>query len=139
MAELLQITRGGEYAIAALKWLASQPEGEVVNAETIADSAGIPVQFASNIFTRLAKVGLLRAHRGAKRGYSLSRSPKKISILDVIEGYEGPLEKPWCLLNREQTCSGDAPCALHTIWQDLREHVQKKLAKITIASLAEGD
>ena len=88
MAELLQITRGGEYAIAALKWLALKPDGEVVNAEAIADGAGIPVQFASNIFTRLSKEGLLRAHRGAKRGYSLARSAKKISLLDVIEAYE---------------------------------------------------
>ncbi|MCH7944947.1 MAG: hypothetical protein IIC73_02885, partial [Armatimonadetes bacterium] len=43
MAELLQITRGGEYAIAALKWLASEPDGEVANAEAIADGIGNPL------------------------------------------------------------------------------------------------
>lgn len=59
MAELLQITRGGEYAIAALKWLASEPEGSIVIAEVIADRAVIPAQFASNILTRL-EIG--RAH-----------------------------------------------------------------------------
>ncbi|MCH7945116.1 MAG: Rrf2 family transcriptional regulator, partial [Armatimonadetes bacterium] len=99
----------------------------------------IPVQFASNIFTRLSKEGLLRAHRGAKRGYTLARPAKKISLLDVIEAYEGPIEKPWCLLNRERACSDESPCALHSTWQDLREHVQKRLAKISLASLAGGD
>ena len=139
MADLLQITRGGEYAIAALKWLAAEPPGKIVNAEAIADGAGIPVPFASNILIRLAKEGLLRAHRGAKRGYSLARPARKISLLDVIEAYEGRIEKPWCLLNRDRACSNADPCALHSTWQDLREHVQKKLARITIAGLSGGD
>lgn len=131
MANLLQITRGCEYAISAMQWIAER-EGRVVQADEIARSANIPPQFAGNILTRLAKAALLRVRRGAERGYTIARPANEISLLEIVESYDGPFEKPWCFMDRERMCNSNSPCALHDMWLALRDHTRQALSTITL-------
>lgn len=134
MANLLQITRGCEYAISAMQWIAER-EGRVVQADEIARSANIPPQFAGNILTRLAKAALLKVRRGAERGYTIARPANEISLLEIVESYDGPFEKPWCFMNRERMCNSDSPCALHDMWQALRDDTRRLLSGISLADI----
>lgn len=136
MAELLQITRGCEYAVKAMAWIARQPEGTIVQADQIASGAGLPGAFAGNILTRLAKHGLLTAHRGASRGYRLVRPAHQVTLLEIIEAYDGAFEKPFCFMNRDRACNPNDPCALHAIWQEVRASTKNVLQGMTLENLA---
>ncbi|MBI5706326.1 MAG: Rrf2 family transcriptional regulator [Armatimonadetes bacterium] len=119
-----------------MMWIAGQPPGRPIQAEEIATGASIPCKFARNIFSQLVNSGLLRPHRGAVRGYSLARSASEITLLEIIEAYEGPFVKPWCFLNHDRVCNAESPCQLHHLWSGMRDSVCHILASRTLEGLA---
>jgi Rrf2 family protein len=52
----------------------------------------MPERFLLQILRVLVTHGILKSTRGVDGGYSLSRSPEAISLLEVIEAIDGPLE-----------------------------------------------
>ena len=52
----------------------------------------MPERFLLQILRVLVTHGILKSTRGVEGGYSLSRSPEAISLLEVIEAIDGPLE-----------------------------------------------
>lgn len=52
----------------------------------------MPERFLLQILRNLVTHGILRSTRGVDGGYSLVKSPDEISLLDVIEAIEGPLD-----------------------------------------------
>lgn len=51
----------------------------------------MPERFLLQILRNLVTHGILRSTRGVDGGYALTRPPEKISLLDVIEAIEGPM------------------------------------------------
>jgi Rrf2 family protein len=51
----------------------------------------MPERFLLQILRVLVTHGILKSTRGVEGGYSLSRSPEAISLLEVIEAIDGPL------------------------------------------------
>lgn len=52
----------------------------------------MPERFLLQILRHLVNHGILRSARGVAGGYALNRPPGQISLLDVIEAIEGPME-----------------------------------------------
>jgi Rrf2 family protein len=51
----------------------------------------MPERFQLQILRSLVTHGILRSTRGVDGGYSLVRPPQEVSLLEVIEAIEGPL------------------------------------------------
>lgn len=51
----------------------------------------MPERFLLQILRNLVTHGILRSTRGVDGGYALTRPPENISLLDVIEAIEGPM------------------------------------------------
>lgn len=81
-----------EYALRAVVWLGSRPDGSVTSQE-IADAAQIPPRYASKVLQALGRAGLVRSQRGLHGGFWLARQPEDLSILDVISTVE-PIRRP---------------------------------------------
>ena len=134
MARLLPLSKGCQYAIRTAAYLSLEPMGTVFPRQEISRRTKIPYAFVSKILQSLTKAGLLRSHRGARRGYSLARPAQKIGLLDVIAAYDGPLGHEGCLLDDYKLCPGERVCAIH----HRRMAIQKKLTEdLTSASIAE--
>ena len=78
-----------DYALLALQYLASPGESGDVSARVIAARFEIPLELLSKILQRLARCGLIIAHKGVRGGYRLARSPDDISIADVAQAVDG--------------------------------------------------
>jgi Rrf2 family protein len=52
----------------------------------------MPERFLLQILRNLVTHGILRSTRGVDGGYALTRRPEDISLLDVIEAIEGPMD-----------------------------------------------
>ncbi len=52
----------------------------------------MPERFLLQILRSLVIHGILRSTRGVDGGYALTRPPEEISLLDVIEAIEGPMD-----------------------------------------------
>jgi Rrf2 family protein len=87
----MRISRRGEYGLAAIIYLASQPSGKVSLSEEIAGRCGIPRTFLAQILARLKSKGILGSVRGKSGGYYLMAEPDRLSLADVLEALEGPI------------------------------------------------
>lgn len=79
------------YGIQAVFELALHPAIEELRSGEIAEAQKIPLKFLEQILSSLKKSGIVKSTRGRSGGYSLSRSARDISLLEVIEALEGPL------------------------------------------------
>jgi Rrf2 family protein len=80
------------YGILAVGYIARNQEKGLVMSHTIAKQYNIPLEYLFKIMQELVRANILRSKRGPRGGFSLARSPKKITMLEVLEAVEGPLE-----------------------------------------------
>jgi Rrf2 family protein len=78
----------------------------------------MPERFLLQILRVLVTHGILKSTRGVEGGYSLSRSPEAISLLEVIEAIDGPLET-----------AGESPAPDETV--DVQQMLQTALRQVT--------
>jgi len=88
---LLSITTKSPYALKALVELYRQGDAGPVPIAEVARRGDVPVQFLEQLFAGLRRAGILRSQRGVKGGYSFARSPREVTVLDVVELLDGPL------------------------------------------------
>lgn len=109
-----------KYALRALAELARQPAGEVVRGQALAESTAIPAQTLSKIMLRLRHAGYVAATRGAGGGYRLLKPANRITLVEVMELFEGLEARPQCFLGVNETCDHSHPCSAHSSWASLR-------------------
>lgn len=123
------ITKKTEYAIRALWELAHHP-GELATANQIAHRQAIPPKYLPQIISELSRAGLLLSVRGYGGGVKLSRPPREISLLHIIEAMQGKLTMFECqvgnyecinLPNCELQCTyGKAQSALERVFRETK-------------------
>ena len=126
-----------DYAVRALCTLADA-EGQAVTAESLATAQGLPAKFLESILNDMRRAGLLLSQRGAEGGYRLSRSPKEISVADVIRPLDGPLAEVRGLRPEAANYEGSAE-HLRDVWVAVRASLRQVLDQVTIADIVSGD
>jgi Rrf2 family protein len=134
----MKLTRGGEYGIRGVLYLAKQEGGRVSMLSAIAKDQDVPPRFLAKIFQALAKAGLVKSHRGAKGGFSLARPAVEITVRDVIEAIEGPINLNVCLVAPGE-CTRDNVCPVHSIWESAQEKMLGILGQANFDDLAKAE
>jgi len=116
----MKLTRGGEYGIRGVLYLARQEEGKVSMLSAIAKAQDVPPRFL------------------AKGGFSLAKPSAEITIKDVIEAVEGPIHLNVCLIG-DGECERGKLCAMHPIWEDAQEKMVNVLARSNFADLVKAE
>ncbi|MGM0461310.1 MAG: RrF2 family transcriptional regulator [Fibrobacterota bacterium] len=122
----------------------------LVQLAAVADSAGsikgkvmaqeqeISEPYLEQIMIPLKGAGFVSTIRGCNGGYVLNANPEKVTVLDVIELFDGPVQFADC-----HEKSNGAPCKRYTtcptthVWDHLSEILRKEAAKITVKELAD--
>lgn len=81
-----------QYGLQAMLELALNHGGGPVQIKAIARDQKVPIRFLEQLLLVLKKAGLIASLRGKNGGYSLAKRPSELSVLSVIEAFEGPLE-----------------------------------------------
>jgi Rrf2 family protein len=131
----LNLTSAGDYAMRAMIYIACLPEGSVVLRSQISESEGIPSSFMAKILRRLVQARLLDSSRGVNGGFSLARSPSEISMLDIVEAIEGPLNLTLCSSEAEG-CSRSRDCPASLVWPLVQDSLRSTLGGVSLESLA---
>lgn len=85
------LSKTAEYALRAVAFLAFQP-GEPAAAETLAQQTQIPRRYLHRVLQDLVSSGLLTSRPGRGGGYEFARTPKTVTILDVVNAV-APMER----------------------------------------------
>ena len=120
---MFRLSRGAEYSIRGILYLSIKyAEEKVLVIEEISQASQVPVPYMAKLFQTLARKGFVKSFKGQKGGFILSKSPKEISMLDVIEAMEGPVYLNVCLIN-EGYCSRDLTCSVHDVWTEAQRRL----------------
>jgi Rrf2 family protein len=135
----LQLSRRGDYTLRAAISLGRNFGGGYRKLREIADEMAIPFRYTHEIVSLLVKAGFAEALAGKQGGYRLVRSPKTITVLDLIEAGEGPLRTTRCAL-RDGPCHWqDTVCAVHATLEESTRALTTALQGSTLADVIATD
>lgn len=129
----MQITRQADYAVRAVLHLARGGDQRTATS-AIAEEQRIPPSFLAKIVSQLSIAGLLHTSRGARGGVTLARTPKEITLLEVIEAIDGPIQLNECV-GDNGTCSFDDNCPLRPVWCEAQEELVTRLKGTNFADM----
>ena len=133
---MLKLSKKVDYALMAMMHLA-QDEGSSSTRE-IAAGYGLPQDLLAKILQKLAREGLVVSQQGTKGGYRLARPASAITVVQVIEGIEGPLSLTQCFTD-VGACDQIDTCNIKRPLQRLNDHVLLTLSRVTIAAMCDDD
>lgn len=139
----MRITRWGEYGIQCSIYIASREKSEnpLVNAQEVADSQNIPVDYTRQILQRLKNGGVIKTLRGPQGGYLLSRPPTEITLADILRAAEGDTFEIICNTDPlgNEKCMPESNCAMRTVWHELHDHIESFLKARTLQFVIDAE
>ncbi len=114
-------------------------ERERMNTNLLSAHTGVSVQFIEQIIRPLKQAGLVVSARGIAGGHTLARSPKTISLADVIRAIEGDTALTRCCDDVvADECPRKAHCPTRPVWQRLSHVLEQEMASISLADLMDN-
>lgn len=136
----MRLTTKGRYAVMAMAELARSSQGRPINLALIAQAQAISMSYLEQLFAKLKRAGLVSAARGPGGGYDLARPAAEISIVEIINAVDEPIQTTRCELGADIGCqAGGERCLTHDLWFELGEHIRGFLAQVSLADVLSGD
>jgi Rrf2 family protein len=126
MSKIVAMSEAASIALHGMILIAkSKPS---INVLQIAELTGASRHHVAKIMQRLAKNNYLTSHRGPSGGFTLKKSPDKISFLEIYETIEGSIEITSCPLEK-QICPFDK-CIMNNVTNEMtirfRDHLKNQ-------------
>lgn len=134
----MKLSTKSRYGLRAVIEIAKAYGSAPAKRKSVASNQGISDSYLENILIVLKNNRIIETTRGVNGGYILSRPPKDITILEVIDTLEGPLDIVDCVTS-SSSCSKTDTCAARTIWKELSETWKKNLGSLTLQDLIERE
>jgi Rrf2 family protein len=128
-----------DYGLLLLTELASGG-GDCVSLRTVADENRLSFFFLQKVASDLKKAGLVIADRGKNGGYALAKSAKNITLLEILEAIEGPLNVMPCLgdLSAKSCCSRSKRCSIRPGLNFINQTIIKALSETSLSDLTKN-
>lgn len=111
-------------------------EENAVKGKDIVCRQEITEPYMEQIMIKLRKAGWVSTERGCNGGYRLNVIPEDVTILDLIELFEGPLDLVSCSGGNKR-CARLNKCKTALPWRMLAENFRREAAKLTLAKIIE--
>ncbi|MDD3906010.1 MAG: Rrf2 family transcriptional regulator [Candidatus Omnitrophica bacterium] len=135
----MKITYKGDYALKALFQLAlhyNEGEEGVMSINDIAGSGDMPVKFLEQILLTLRRGNFVKSRRGINGGFILARSPREITIGEVVRFMEGPIEPIACVQDEYyKGCKDTASCIFRDVWREVRDAISAVVDTVTFEDM----
>ncbi len=133
---MLRLSKKTDYALMAMKHLASDSGRRAASAREIAEKYDIPVELMGKVLTRLVRSGLLISHQGIHGGFTLAQPPAATSVAAVIEAIGGPLTMTACTPGDDHQCEQYSKCTVRDPLHRIRDRIAAVLAECSISEIA---
>ena len=132
----MRLTTKGRFAVTAMVDLALHHRTGPVTLAGISERRKISLSYLEQLFGKLRRRELVESVRGPGGGYLITRSLDQISIAQIIQAVDEPMDATQC--GGKQDCVDDGPCMTHELWSNLNRHIQDYLETITLADLVQS-
>ncbi|MGH4125166.1 MAG: RrF2 family transcriptional regulator [Clostridium sp.] len=131
----MKLSTKGRYGVKAMVDLAINYGEQPISIKSISERQSISEYYLEQLFSSLRKAKLIKSVRGAQGGYILNRAPEEITIYDVINVLEGPIEISDCL--EEGSCNNIDCCATRLLWKKIKNSIDSVTTSITLQDIVD--
>ena len=130
----LELTKRTDLAFRALTAIDSDA-GHRLNGATLAEALDITTHYLPHVMAPLTRSGWIMSTSGPRGGYALVINLDDITLLELVEAVEGPIDTTGCLHLGPRHNTGHT-CALHRPWTKARKALISELDDVTIGHIA---
>ena len=130
----MRLSNLADYAIVTMSAAARHCGFARVSAGELAAETGLPAPTVQKIVSKLTAAGLLKSTRGAGGGLQLARPAAAITVADIVEAIEGPIELTSCVTGAD--CAVHEDCTVRPHWPIINGALRGALADIALTDLA---
>lgn len=124
-------TKKSKYGLRALVYMACNPERKF-SVKEISEKEDISKRYLEQIFLTLKKAGLIISSKGAQGGYVLARSPKEISVGDILDILEDTQELTCCSNYNLETLESVLE---KEVWEKIDNKIKELTRNISLENL----
>ena len=132
----MKLSRTVAYALQATLLLSKDTSRMPVACSKLAVEGKMPERFLLQILRNLVNHGLLRSTRGVDGGYMLLKKAHEISVLDIVEAIEGPVDAGLGAVDGLPT---QARQLLEEALSDIARETRERLGALKLSHLMEMD
>ena len=137
----MRLSKGVEWAAHCCAMLAALPPDGALRPAELAVFFEVPAAYLAKQLQALSKAGIVAGSRGPSGGYRLARSPRQVTLRDIVLAIEGAGPCFRCQEIRRRGPAGQAkrcypkPCGIaRAMWAAERVYFAE-LGKVTLAKL----
>ena len=124
------ISKKVDYGMALMITLAKNWQKKPVSLREISKEKKLPFKFLEQVVMPLRQASLIKSKAGRTGGYLLKKAPGRISVAEIVEVLEGPVEVGHC-----SGCPQAVMCGQKDVWAEVGEKVQKTIEGKTLEDL----
>lgn len=132
----MKLSTKGRYSVRFMVDLAMHYGEGPILLKDIAERQDVSEKYLWQLIPPLKNVGLVCSFRGAHGGYTLAKTPKQITLKDIVTTVEGPMCLVECV-DDPSLCRRTETCVSRDIWQEISEKVLYILGSYTLEDMAE--
>jgi Rrf2 family iron-sulfur cluster assembly transcriptional regulator len=109
-----------------------------VSLAEIAQAQHLSLAYLEQLFGPLRRAGLVTSARGPGGGYRLARAPDAISVSDIVDAVDEPIQATRCEEGGPGCLAGQR-CLTHDLWAELGDQIALFLRAVTLADVIGGN
>jgi Rrf2 family protein len=126
---MIRLNRETDYSFRVILALAKAGENARLSTAQIQQDMHIPPSFLHRIIASLGHNNIIKTFPGREGGVQLARPPEDISLLDIYEAVEGPIQLSVCF-SGESDCPLDTPCPVQKCLRQVQKAFVHELNSI---------
>lgn len=103
---------------------------ELSHIEQLAAVEDVPANYLVQILSELRNGGLIISRRGKQGGYALAKSPREITLYDIVKLIEGDV------LELNSAGDGHSGKRVNAIWREVRASLEDKCRSYSLDQFA---
>jgi Rrf2 family transcriptional regulator, cysteine metabolism repressor len=136
----MAISQKCQYAVRSVFELAKRQGRGATKISDIAEAQAIPTRFLENILNHLKGGGFVESVRGKEGGYLLARSPKDLTVGEIVRFMEGPLSPVECTAGgKKGACSMLGRCVFLSLWKRAQDALESVYDGTTFRDLVDQE
>lgn len=133
MSRIITFSEAGSIAIHAIVLVGKAKE--IINVNHIAEATGSSRHHVAKVMQMLVKDGFLKSTRGPRGGFVLKLPAGEITLLEIYEAIEGPIEITDCMMEYP-VCPFDK-CLMENLVKRMTIEIKEYLGNHTVKDYIE--
>jgi len=132
---MFKINRKLEYALISLRYMSTKAPGQLTSAKEICDTYHTPFDPTSRVLQIMAQHEIVQASQGAYGGYQILKDLSKVTLYELTQMIEGPLQIVNCFHGDYSHCDMASSCNVISPMLNLNERISALFKAISVSDL----